>query len=110
MNPMGRKPLSMVYGGSPNVGGLAVKYAVSAGYHVVTTSSLANEGLVARRSASNIIDHTQPRESIPAELQDHGPYKGIFHAIGSPYVAVLMDELLRDWKVVSVHVACGKGR
>jgi NADPH:quinone reductase-like Zn-dependent oxidoreductase len=107
---MGRKSLSMVSGGSSNVGGLAVKCAVDAGYHVVTTSSPANKWLVARRSASHIIDHTQPRESSLAELQDHGPYEGIFDAIGSPYAAGLMGELLRDWRVVLVHVAGGKGR
>ncbi|KAH0594572.1 hypothetical protein MHUMG1_07405 [Metarhizium humberi] len=85
-----------VYGGSSAVGGLAVKYASDAGYHVVTTSSPRNRELVEQRKAAHIIDHTQPREDLVMEILAHGPYDGVFDSIGSSEATQLMGELLRD--------------
>lgn len=86
----------LVYGGSSAVGGLAVKYASDAGYEVVTTSSMANKKLVEERNAAHIIDHCQSKEDILRELRAHGPYEGIFEAIGSQTTTQLMVELLRE--------------
>ncbi|KAJ5108450.1 chaperonin 10-like protein [Penicillium angulare] len=91
-NRNGKKIL--IYGGSSSVGGLAVQYAVDAGYEVVTTSSLANWSLVQRRDASCIIEHTKPKEELLESIKMHGPYDGIFDAIGSPEVTSLLGELL----------------
>ncbi|KAF3386221.1 Zinc-binding alcohol dehydrogenase domain-containing protein cipB [Penicillium rolfsii] len=92
--PNGKRIL--VYGGSSSVGGLAVKYATDAGYEVVTTASMANKKLVEDRNASYIIDHSQPKEDILRDLRAHGPYEGIFEAIGSQTTTQLMVELLRE--------------
>ncbi|KAJ5390160.1 alcohol dehydrogenase [Penicillium cataractarum] len=92
--PNGKRVL--VYGGSSAVGGLAVKYASDAGYEVVTTSSTANKKLVEERNAAHIIDHCQPKEDLLRELRGHGPYEGIFEAIGSQTTTQLVVELLRE--------------
>jgi NADPH:quinone reductase-like Zn-dependent oxidoreductase len=92
--PNGKRIL--VYGGSSAVGGLAEKYATDAGYEVVTTSSTANKKLVEERNAAHIIDHSQPKEDILRELRAHGPYEGIFEAIGSQTTTQLIVELLRE--------------
>ncbi|KAL2812407.1 chaperonin 10-like protein [Aspergillus granulosus] len=86
----------LVYGGSSAVGGLAVKYATDAGYEVVTTSSPANRKLVEERNATHIIDHCQPKEDLLREIRAHGPYEGIFEAIGSRVTTQLMVELLQE--------------
>jgi hypothetical protein len=49
----------------------------------VTTSSSANKNLVEERHAAHIIDHCQSKEDILRELRAHGPYEGLFEAIGS---------------------------
>ncbi|KAJ5280476.1 alcohol dehydrogenase [Penicillium angulare] len=82
----------LIYGGSSSVGGLAVQYAVDAGYEVLTTSSPSNWSLVQRRGASCIIDHTRPKEEILESIKEHGPYDGIFDAIGSSEVTLLLGE------------------
>ncbi|PYH83542.1 GroES-like protein [Aspergillus uvarum CBS 121591] len=93
-----RRKRLLVYGGSSAVGGLAVQYAAAAGYEVVTTASPANRPLVkARKAATHIIDHCQPREDLLDEIRAHGPYDGgIFEAIGSQTTTQLMADLLRD--------------
>ncbi|KAM3431129.1 hypothetical protein NHJ13734_007428 [Beauveria thailandica] len=85
-----------IYGGSSAVGGLAVKYATDAGYHVVTTSSPRNRELVEKRKAAHIIDHTRPREDLIREIQAHGPYEGLLDSIASPAATRLMGELLQE--------------
>ncbi|OOQ83414.1 alcohol dehydrogenase [Penicillium brasilianum] len=92
--PNGKRVL--VYGGSSAVGGLAVKFASDAGYEVVTTSSMSNKKLVQERHAAHIIDHGRPNEDILRQLRTHGPYEGIFEAIGSQKTTQLMVELLRE--------------
>ncbi|RAK89710.1 alcohol dehydrogenase [Aspergillus costaricaensis CBS 115574] len=92
--PTGKKIL--VYGGSSSVGGLAVQYATNAGYGVVTTSSAANRSMVEKRNPSHIIDHSRPDEDVICEIREHGPYEGIFDAIGSTTTTQRMVALLRE--------------
>jgi len=86
----------LVYGGSSNVGGLAVKYASDAGYTVTTTSSPANKYFVATRSPAHIVDHTEEVEKVVAELKSFGPYDAIFDPIGTPATAAVMGNLLAE--------------
>lgn len=84
----------LIYGGSSSSGGLAIKYAVTAGYTVVTTSSPRNHGFVASLAPAHIIDHTLPSSSIIDEIKSHGPYDAIFDTIGLAPVTDLMSEYL----------------
>ena len=90
--PQGQKIL--IYGGSSASGQLAVKYATSAGYTVVTTSSPQNRDFVASLGPAYIIDHTLPPADIVAELNGQGPYHKILDTIGLPLVTNLMVEYL----------------
>lgn len=90
--PQGRKIL--IYGGSSASGQLAVKYATSAGYTVVTTSSPQNRDVVASLGPAHIIDHTLPPAGIVAELNAQGPYHKIFDTIGLPPVTNIMAEYI----------------
>lgn len=85
-----------IYGGSSSVGALAVKYASDAGYDVVTTSSPRNMGLVQSRGPSYIIDHTQPRDKLLADIQAQGPYDGFLESIGTADVTEIMGQLLEE--------------
>lgn len=84
----------LIYGGSSSCGGLAIKYATSAGYTVVTTSSQRNWDFVKSLGPSHIIDHNLPAEDVVAELKAHGPYDKIFDAIGLPSVTSIMIDYL----------------
>lgn len=84
----------LVYGGSSSCGGLAIKYAVDAGYTVITTSSPQNYAFVSTLGAATIIDHTQPANKILAELREHEPYDAIFDSIGLTPVTNILGELL----------------
>ncbi|MCJ1250091.1 hypothetical protein MMC30_007317 [Trapelia coarctata] len=90
--PQGKKVL--IYGGSSASGQLAVKYATSAGYTVVTTSSPQNREFVTSLGPAYIIDHTLPPADIVAELNAQGPYHKIFDTIGLPPVTDIMVEYL----------------
>ena len=84
----------LIYGGSSSCGGLAIKYAVSAGYTVVTTSSPKNKDFVSFLGPAHIIDHTLTAGEIVAELQAQGPYNAIFDTIGVATVTDIMSEYL----------------
>ena len=90
--PKGKKVF--IYGGSSSVGGHAVKYAATAGYEVVTTSSPANRDFVQSLGPAHIIDHTQSPEAIVQEIKEHGPYAAIFDAIAIPPVTNIMFKYL----------------
>lgn len=90
--PQGQKVL--IYGGSSSCGGLAVKYAVTAGYTVITTSSPQNRDFVSSLGPAHIIDHTLPSSSIVAELESHGPFSAIFDTIGLAPVTDIMSAYL----------------
>lgn len=83
-SPKGKTVL--IYGGSSSTGGLATKYASSAGYTVVTTASPAHRAFVESLNPAHIIDHTQPPAAMQHQLAHHGPYAAIFDAIGLPPV------------------------
>ena len=80
----------LIYGGSSSSGGFAVKYAVTAGYTVVTTSSPQNKGFVSSLGPAHIIDHTLPSSSIIDELKSQGPFSAILDTIG---IAPVTDTL-----------------
>lgn len=86
----------LVYGGSSNVGGLAVKYASDAGYKVITTSSPANRHFVATRNPTYVVDHVETLENVVAELKAHGPYDAVFDAIGTPAATAVIGGLLAE--------------
>jgi NADPH:quinone reductase-like Zn-dependent oxidoreductase len=86
----------LVYGGSSNVGGLAVKFASDAGYKVITTSSPANKDFVTTRNPTYVVDHTQPPENVVAELKAHGPYDAVFDAIGTPAATAVIGGVLAE--------------
>lgn len=84
----------LVYGGSSSCGGLAVCYAVAAGYEVVTTSSPKNLDYVASLGPATIIDHSRPNERVIDDLKAHGPYHRIFDTIGIPSVTNIITRYL----------------
>jgi NADPH:quinone reductase-like Zn-dependent oxidoreductase len=84
----------LIYGGTSSCDGLAIKYATTAGYEVVTTSSPEHETYVESLSPSYIIDHSQAPEILLNEIKEQGPYDAIFDTIGTPPVTnVLFDYL-----------------
>lgn len=84
VKPNGKKVL--IYGGSSSSGGLAISYAVAAGYKVVTTSSPRNKEYVQSLGPDYIIDHTAPADMISEEIRHQGPYDHICDTIGLPPV------------------------
>lgn len=90
--PQGKKVL--IYGGSSSSGGLAIKYAVTAGYTVITTSSPQNKGFVSSLGPAHIIDHTLPSSSITDELKSQGPFSAIFDTIGIAPVTDILSAYL----------------
>jgi NADPH:quinone reductase-like Zn-dependent oxidoreductase len=84
----------LIYGGSSSCGGLAIKYATTAGYTVVTTSSQRNREFVQSLGPAHVIDHYLPPEEVVAALNAHGPYDKIFDTIGLPPVtSIILDYL-----------------
>jgi NADPH:quinone reductase-like Zn-dependent oxidoreductase len=84
----------LVYGGSSSCGGFATKYAATAGYDVITTSSPHNHTFVESLGPSHIIDHTQPADVLLQQVKEHGPYAAIFDAIGLPPITNLFYDYL----------------
>ncbi|EXK24097.1 hypothetical protein FOMG_19163 [Fusarium oxysporum f. sp. melonis 26406] len=54
----------LIYGGTSNLGSLAIQYVRRAGYSVVTTTSPKHKAFVETLGADKIIDHTQDREAL----------------------------------------------
>ncbi|KAG8528458.1 putative secondary metabolism biosynthetic enzyme [Bacidia gigantensis] len=82
----------LVYGGSSSCGGYAVRYAVDAGYDVVTTSSPKNRGFVQTLGPIAVLNHTESSDTIVSALEANGPYDAIFDSIGLPSVTnVFLD-------------------
>ena len=84
----------LIYGGSSPSGGLAVKYARTAGYQVVTTSSPRNHDFVASLGPTTILDHTEPADKFVEDLRAHGPYYKTLDTIGLPPVTDMLCEYL----------------
>ncbi|KAH0024969.1 hypothetical protein KCU78_g4872, partial [Aureobasidium melanogenum] len=87
-SPNGEKIL--IYGGSSSCGGLAITYATTAGYEVITTSSPKNHEYVSSLGPATVIDHTQPASKIIQDIEKHGPYRGILDTFGVPSVTDIM--------------------
>ena len=87
----------LVYGGSSSCGGLAIRYLLTAGIEVVTTSSPQNRDFVTSLAKDivgaklEVLDHTLPRSTIIAALESHGPYTKIFDTIGVPPVTDIIS-------------------
>lgn len=80
----------LVYGGSSNLGSLAIQYATSAGYTVVSTSSPQNNAFVSTLGAAKIVDHTLPQEEVVSALKTEGPYEFAFDAVSlSPTISTV---------------------
>lgn len=92
ISPKGKKVL--IYGGTSSCGDLAIKFASTAGYVVVTTSSPKHKSYVQSLSPGHIIDHTQTTGALLAEIKRQGPYDAIFDTIGTPPVTNLMYDYL----------------
>jgi NADPH:quinone reductase-like Zn-dependent oxidoreductase len=89
-SPKSKKVL--IYGGSSSCGGLAVKYAATAGYEVITTSSNRNKEFVQSLGPAHIIDHEQKPEDVVAELKKYGPYDAVLDTIGLPGPTAILVE------------------
>ncbi|KAJ5381028.1 zinc-type alcohol dehydrogenase-like protein [Penicillium cataractarum] len=100
LEPNGKKVL--IYGGSSNCGGHAVKYASDAGYEVITTSSPGRKDIVQQLGPAQIIDHTIPKEQLIERLRSHGPYDAVFDAIGLPAATEILVAMFGD-ETVSYH-------
>ena len=83
-----------IYGGSSPLGGLAVSYAVGAGYQVVTTSSPKHKDFVQALKPTAVLDHRT--SDLAEELASHGPYDAIFDAIGLPPATDLIASYLHS--------------
>ncbi len=100
-NPRGANPANkdkkvLIYGGSSNVGGFAIHFAVRAGYDVITTSSPHNASTVTSLGPAKVVDHTQPAESVIKELKAAGPYDAVFDTIGLPSVTAILGQVLAE--------------
>lgn len=84
----------LIYGGSSSSGGLAIRYASTAGYKVVTTSSPQNREFVQSLGADYIIDHTATPDVISDEIRRQGPYDYICDTIGLPPVTDIIAPYL----------------
>lgn len=84
----------LVYGGSSSCSGLAVRYAATAGYTVVTTSSAANRTFVASLGPAHIMNHTLPASEIISEIRAESAHAAIFDTIGLPPVTDLLVKYL----------------
>ena len=90
----------LVYGGSSSCGGLAVRYLLTAGIDVVTTSSPQNKEFVTSLgkdlpgSSLQIIDHKASKEEIIEALRKNGPYDAVFDSIGLAPVTDIVSTYL----------------
>lgn len=86
----------LIYGGSSSCGGLGIRYALGAGYDVVTTSSPRNREYVESLGPQVIVDHTQSAQQIVETLHANGPYHAILDTIGVPSVTEIIAGYLSD--------------
>lgn len=97
-NPDNKAKKVLIYGGSSQLGRVAIQYANQAGYTVVTTSSLRNRDAVAEANPSQIIDHTAAEEAVVSELVAHGPYHTVFDSIGKAEGHTILGKVLLENK------------
>lgn len=90
--PTGKKIL--IYGGTSNLGSLAVQYVSRAGYTIVTTTSPQHEAFVNKLGADKIVDHTRDREVIIQDLIAAGPYDVVVDTISYPNTVSMLADVL----------------
>ncbi|KAI9661809.1 MAG: putative secondary metabolism biosynthetic enzyme [Bathelium mastoideum] len=95
-NPANKAKKVLIYGGSSNVGGYAVNYAVSTGYTVITTSSPPHASFVSSIGPAKVVDHTQDVSQIVSELKAEGPYFAVFDTVGLPVVTTVLGQVLQE--------------
>ncbi|GKZ45515.1 hypothetical protein AbraIFM66951_008168 [Aspergillus brasiliensis] len=83
-----------IYGGSSNVGILAIQYAALAGYTVISTTSAPKRPFLERLGAVQLIDRTLVAEELAAQIINEGPYDYIFDSIGTLEVTELIGHVV----------------
>ncbi|KAF4419332.1 Zinc-binding alcohol dehydrogenase domain-containing cipB [Fusarium acutatum] len=84
----------LIYGGTSNLGSLAVQYVRRAGYSVVTTTSPKHKGFVETLGADNIIDHSQDRDTLVKAFIAEGPYDIVVDTISYPNTVSILADVL----------------
>ncbi|KAF4335850.1 zinc-binding alcohol dehydrogenase domain protein [Fusarium beomiforme] len=90
--PTGKKIL--IYGGTSNMGSLAVQYVRMAGYSVVTTTSPKHRAFVETLGPDKIINHRQDCEALINALVAEGPYDMVVDTISRPNTVSLLASVL----------------
>jgi NADPH:quinone reductase-like Zn-dependent oxidoreductase len=84
----------LIYGGSSSIGSLAIQYARTAGYSVVSTSSPRNMPFVSTLGAMQIIDHTLSKDDLISALKTEGPYNTVLDSISKPETVSIVAAVL----------------
>ncbi|KAE8150648.1 chaperonin 10-like protein, partial [Aspergillus avenaceus] len=84
---------ALIWGASSSVGGYAVQYAASAGYHVVATASERKFDDVRKLGATDLVDYKD--DQAVSKLKQFGPYDFAMTASGDPASANAISELLQ---------------
>lgn len=97
-NPANASKKVLVYGGTSQLGRLAVQYVKQAGYSVVTTSSPRHRDAILSLSPLAVVDHTAPSEKITADLLAEAPYDYVFDTISVPVTYEILTSVLLENK------------
>lgn len=97
-NPSNSATKVLVYGGSSQVGRLAIQYAQQAGYTVVTTSSPRNRGSVVVLDPLHVANHSAGADEVAAELVSHGPYAVVLDAVSLPATQAILGPIMVENK------------
>ncbi|KAG7418073.1 Dehydrogenase azaJ [Fusarium oxysporum f. sp. rapae] len=84
----------LIYGGTSNLGSLAVQYVRRAGYIVVTTTSPKHKAFVETLGADKIIDHSQDRDALVKAFIAEGPYDVVVDTISYPNTVSILADVL----------------
>ncbi|KAF5537740.1 zinc-binding alcohol dehydrogenase domain-containing protein [Fusarium mexicanum] len=93
----------LIYGGTSNLGSLAVQYVRRAGYNVVTTTSPKNKAFVETLGADKIIDHSQDRDALVKAFIAEGPYDIVVDTISYPNTVSILADVLAAQGGGTVH-------
>lgn len=93
-SPSKKNERVLIYGGSSSIGSLAIQYATSAGYSVVSTSSPRNMAFVSTLGAARIIDHTLTEDDLISALKAAGPYHTVLDSISKPETISIVATVL----------------
>ncbi|KAF5581028.1 zinc-binding alcohol dehydrogenase domain-containing protein [Fusarium pseudocircinatum] len=84
----------LIYGGTSNLGSLAVQYVRRAGYSVVTTTSPKHKAFVETLGADKVIDHSQDRDTLIKAFIAEGPYDIVVDTISHPNTVSILADVL----------------